>query len=200
MLFSRNPIGKPSRLTPVGTKNSLLRLQNHLFSLFSYMYDVFASKWYHKFMIWCPTIPYWTPKLSQTSSASSAGRPSGLAQPGRPGLASQAARSCRRGPGWPPPGGPGHHSTDPRTAENALTAPCFAARRRALRPSALSRAETGNGILVHWSGGATPAHGMSAKRVERVALGRLVLRPSVRTHVRHTQKGAKMASESSKFH
>ena len=46
-----------------------------------------------------------------------------LAEPGWPGLASQAARSCRRGPGWPPPGGPGHHSTDPRTAENALTAP-----------------------------------------------------------------------------
>ena len=43
-----------------------------------------------------------------------------LAEPGWPGLASQAARSCRRGPGWPPPGGPGHHSTDPRTAENAL--------------------------------------------------------------------------------
>ena len=42
-----------------------------------------------------------------------------LAEPGWPGLASQAARSCRRGPGWPPPGGPGHHSTDPRTAENA---------------------------------------------------------------------------------
>ena len=29
-----------------------------------------------------------------------------LAEPGWPGLASQAARSCRRGPGWPPPGGP----------------------------------------------------------------------------------------------
>ena len=29
-----------------------------------------------------------------------------LAEPGRPGLASEAARSCRRGPGWPPPGGP----------------------------------------------------------------------------------------------
>ena len=34
MLFSRNPIEKPSRLTPVGTKNSLLRLQNHLFHFF----------------------------------------------------------------------------------------------------------------------------------------------------------------------
>ena len=65
-----------------------------------------------------------------------------LAEPGWPGLASQAARSCRRGPGWPPPGGPGHHSTDPRTAENALTAP--ASRRGCARsgrgPRALSRA------------------------------------------------------------
>ena len=37
---------------------------------------------------------------------------------------------------------------------------------------------------INWSGGATPAHGMSAKRVERVALGRLVLRPCVRASVR----------------
>ena len=96
MLFSRNPIEKPSRLTPVGTRISLLGLQNHRFSLFSYVYDVFASKWHHKFMIWCPTIPFWTPKWSQTSSASSAGRPSGLAEPGRPGLASQAAGPARR--------------------------------------------------------------------------------------------------------
>ena len=93
MLFSPNPIEKPSRLTPVGTRISLLGLQNHRFSLFSYVYDVFASKWHHRFMIWCPTIPFWTPKWSQTSSASSAGRPSGLAEPGRPGLASPAARS-----------------------------------------------------------------------------------------------------------
>ena len=48
---------------------------------------------------------------------------------------------------------------------------------------------------VYWSGGATPAHGMSAKRVERAALARLVLRPSVRPYVRHTQKGPKRASE-----
>ena len=93
MLFSPNPIEKPSRLTPVGTRISLLGLQNHRFSLFSYVYDVFASKWHHKFMIWCPTIPFWTPKWSQTSSARSAGRPSGLAEPGWPGLASPAARS-----------------------------------------------------------------------------------------------------------
>ena len=82
--FSRNPIEKPSRLTPVGTKISLLRLQNHPFSLFSHVSDVFASKWHHKFTIWCPTIPFWTPKWSQTSSA---GRPSGwpsLAGPGCP--------------------------------------------------------------------------------------------------------------------
>ena len=63
-----------------------------------------------------------------------------LAEPGWPGLASQAARSCRRGPGWPPPGGPGHHSTDPRTAENALTAPARGAAARAwLRAPAARR-------------------------------------------------------------
>ena len=68
-----------------------------------------------------------------------------LAEPGWPGLASQAARSCRRGPGWPPPGGPGHHSTDPRTAENALTAP--ASRRGCAR--------SGRGaLLLEWGGGA----------------------------------------------
>ena len=38
-------------------------------------------------------MPFWSPKWSQTRSASSAGRPSGLAEPGRPGLASPAARS-----------------------------------------------------------------------------------------------------------
>ena len=42
--------------------------------------------------------------------------------------------------------------------------------------------------VVYWSGGATPAHGMSAKRVERVALGRLVLRACVRACVSHTPK------------
>ena len=61
-----------------------------------YVSDVFAPKLHHRFMIWCPTIPFWTPKWSQTSSASSAGRPSGLAEPGRPGLASQAAGPARR--------------------------------------------------------------------------------------------------------
>ena len=42
-------------------------------------------------------------------------------------------------------------------------------------------------------GGATPAHGMSAKRVELAALGRLVLRACVRPSVRtsHAEKGPK---------
>ena len=96
VLFSRNPIEKPTRLTLVGTKISRSRLQNHTFSSFAHVYGVLASKWHHKFTIWCPTIPFWTPKWSQTSSASSAGRPSGLAEPGRPGLASQAAGPARR--------------------------------------------------------------------------------------------------------
>ena len=44
---------------------------------------------------------------------------------------------------------------------------------------------------------ATSAHGMSAKRVERVALGRLVLRACVRasvrpSHAKRTQKGLKI--------
>ena len=47
--------------------------------------------------------------------------------------------------------------------------------------------------FLYWSGGATPAHGMSAKRVERVALGRLVLRACVRPCVRssHAKKRPK---------
>ena len=56
---------------------------------------------------------------------------------------------------------------------------------------------------LYWSGGAKPAHGMSAKRVERAALGRLVLRasvrPSVRTYVTR-QKGPKRASKSLESH
>ena len=97
MLFPPNPIEKPSRLTPVGTRISLLGAQNHRFSLLSYVYDVFASKWHHKFMIWCPTIPFWFPKWSQTSSAS------------WPSLA---------GPGWParPPGPAGGGQAGPHLA------------------------------------------------------------------------------------
>ena len=34
MLFSRNPIRKPTRFTLAGTRISLFRLQNHTFSLF----------------------------------------------------------------------------------------------------------------------------------------------------------------------
>ena len=34
MLFSRNPIGKPSRLTPVGPRISLFGVPNHTFSFF----------------------------------------------------------------------------------------------------------------------------------------------------------------------
>ena len=58
--------------------------KSHVF-IFSDVSDVSAPKLHHKFMIWCPTIPFWTPKWSQTSSAS------------WPSLA---------GPGWParPPG------------------------------------------------------------------------------------------------
>ena len=47
-------------------------------------------------------------------------------------------------------------------------------------------------------GGATPAHGMRSKRVGRAALGRLVLRPSVRPSVcafvtrKRAQKGSKI--------
>ena len=93
MLLSRNPIRKRTRFTLAGTRNSLFRLRNHTFSLFSYVYGVLAPKVHHQFTKWCPTIPFWTPKWSQTSLASSAGRPSGLAEPGRPGLASPAARS-----------------------------------------------------------------------------------------------------------
>ena len=75
-----------------------------------------------------------------------------LAEPGWPGLASQAARSCRRGPGWPPPGGPGHHSTDPRTAENALTAPARGAAARAWLRAPAAQSES-----ICWSeGGGTP--------------------------------------------
>ena len=88
-----------------------------------------------------------------------------LAEPGWPGLASQAARSCRRGPGWPPPGGPGHHSTDPRTAENALTAP--ASRRGCAR--------SGRGaLLLEWGGGAR-TRAENFLREQRGALGRIVL-------------------------
>ena len=145
MLFSPNTVKKPSRFTLAGARISLFRLQNHTFSLFSYVSDVSGPEVHHKFTKLCPTIPFWTPKWSQTSSASSAGRPSGLAEPGRPGLASQAARSCRRGPGWPPPGGPGHHSTDPRTAENALTAP--ASRRGCARSGQARLGAPQQGIL-----------------------------------------------------
>ena len=95
MLFSPNTVKKPSRSTLAGARISLFRLQNHTFSLFSYVSDVSGPKVHHQFTKLCPTIPFWTPKWSQTSSASSAGRPSGLAEPGRPGLASQAA-----GPAW----------------------------------------------------------------------------------------------------
>ena len=43
LLFSRNPIEKPSRLTPVGTKNQLLRLYNHLFSFFKILVSLITN-------------------------------------------------------------------------------------------------------------------------------------------------------------
>ena len=97
MLFSRSTVKKPSRLTPFGTRISLFGIQNHRFSLFLDVSDVFAPKLHHRIMIWCPTIPFWTPKWSQTSSAS------------WPSLA---------GPGWParPPGPAGGGQAGPHLA------------------------------------------------------------------------------------
>ena len=99
ILFSRNPIRKPTGFTLAGTRISLFRLQNNTFSLFSYVYGVLAPKVHHEVTKWCPTIPFWTPKWSQTSSASSAGRLGG--GPWRAWPARQAGPAA-----WPPPGGP----------------------------------------------------------------------------------------------
>ena len=88
MLFSRNPIEKPSRLTPVGTRNSLLRLQNHLFTFFirvrricfkmaSQIHDLVSND----------------PILDSKVVPDELGQ---LAEPGRPGLASKAAGPARR--------------------------------------------------------------------------------------------------------
>ena len=94
VLFSPNSIEKPTRLTFVGTRISLLRLQNHTFSSFAHVYGALASKLHHKFTIWCPTIPFLTPKWSQTSSAS---WPS-LADPGWPARPPGPAGGSQAGP------------------------------------------------------------------------------------------------------
>ena len=94
VLFARNPIEKNTRLTLVGTRISLSRLQNHTFSSFAHVYGVLASKLHHKFTIWCPTIPFLTPKWSQTSSAS---WPS-LADPGWPARPPGPAGGGQAGP------------------------------------------------------------------------------------------------------
>ena len=75
-------------------KSTLLRIQKPQVSLFSYLSDAFAPKLHHEFMIWCPTIPFWTPKWSQTSSAS---WPS-LAVPGWPARPPGPAGGGQAGP------------------------------------------------------------------------------------------------------
>ena len=130
MLFSRTTVKKPSRLTLIGTRISLLRLQNHSFSLFSYVSDVFTPKRHPNSSIWSPMIPFWIPKWSQTSSATSTGRPSGLAEPGRPGLASPAARSRLPAVGCSAKGGRGKREGQRRGAARRRSPPPHSYHRR----------------------------------------------------------------------
>ena len=55
------------------------------------MYDVFAPKWHPRFTKKELGITFFGPGRSTSSPAGSVGRPSGLAEPGRPGLAGLAA-------------------------------------------------------------------------------------------------------------
>ena len=86
MPFSPTTVKKLLRFTLVGTANHWNLMNTSIFqeTLLKRLRDLLR---------WCPTIPFWSPKWSQTSPTGSAGRPSGLAGPGRPWLASRAARS-----------------------------------------------------------------------------------------------------------
>ena len=91
--FFTKPYWKAFEIDTRRDKNFTFATPKSQISTFSYVSDVFTPKRHPNSSIWSPMIPFWIPKWSQTSSASSAGRPSGLAEPGRPGLASPAARS-----------------------------------------------------------------------------------------------------------
>ena len=95
--FARSTVKKPSRLTPFGTRISLFGVQNHRFSLFLDVSDVFAPKLHHKIMIWCPTIPFW---IQSGPRRARPARPAGRA--GWPSLAGPAGQPGRP---VPPAGG-----------------------------------------------------------------------------------------------